>query len=147
MSNIRYVRYKLGGQYPGISTELNWSIKDLFKCIKNILALAQFIFEHLKGSPLYAIVMTGCSFFVFYFHPHRQIRENSFNCHGKQFAKKRFRAPAWTSAKCYCGNKTGNLGHAVSLYLPPLGQPITARDLVHVARSRTLPYNNDDDDD
>ena len=62
MSNIRYVRYKLGGQYPGIFTELNWSINDLLKCIKNILALVQFIFEHLKGSPLYAIVMTGFSF-------------------------------------------------------------------------------------
>ena len=45
----------------------------------------------------------------------------SFYCHGKYFAKENFRALAWTSAKCYCGNKTGNPEWAVSLYLAPRG--------------------------
>ena len=43
----------------------------------------------------------------------------SFYCHGKYFAKENFRAPAWTSAKFYCRNKTGNPEWAVSLILPP----------------------------
>ena len=38
-----------------------------------------------------------------------------FYCHEKYFAKENFRAPAWTSAKSYCGNKTGNPERAVSL--------------------------------
>ena len=40
-----------------------------------------------------------------------------FYCHGKYFAKENFRAPAWTSAKFYCENKTGNPKRAVSLHL------------------------------
>ena len=45
----------------------------------------------------------------------------SFYCHGKQFAKENFRAPAWTSAKFYCGNKTGNPERAVLIRLARSG--------------------------
>ena len=45
----------------------------------------------------------------------------SFHCHGKYFGKETFRAPAWTSAKFYCGNKTGNRERAVSLPLARSG--------------------------
>ena len=45
----------------------------------------------------------------------------SFYCHEKYFAKENFRAPAWTLAKCYCGNKTGNPEWAVSLHLARSG--------------------------
>ena len=46
---------------------------------------------------------------------------NSFYCHGKYFAKGNFRAPAWTSAKFYCRNKTGNPERAVLLHLARSG--------------------------
>ena len=35
--------------------------------------------------------------------------------HGKYVAKENFRAPVWTSAKFYCGNKTGNLAPSCPL--------------------------------
>ena len=44
-----------------------------------------------------------------------------FYCHGKYLAKENFRAPAWTSAKRYCENKTGNPEQAVSLNLARSG--------------------------
>ena len=39
----------------------------------------------------------------------------------KIFVKENFRAPASTSAKCYCGNKTGNPERALSLHLARSG--------------------------
>ena len=45
----------------------------------------------------------------------------SFYCHGKYFAKETFRAPAWTSVKFYCGNKTGNPEWAARLHLARSG--------------------------
>ena len=45
----------------------------------------------------------------------------SFYCYGKYFAKENFHTTAWTSAKCYCGNKMGNPERAVSLHLARSG--------------------------
>ena len=71
----------------------------------------------------------------FCFHSHRHFRfsrfavpsrqrnhRKSFYYHGKYFAKKTFvHRPAWTSAKFYCGNKTGNPERAVLLHLARSG--------------------------
>ena len=45
--------------------------------------------------------------------------QKSLYGHGKYFAEDTFRAPARTSAKCYCKNKTSNPERAVSLHLVP----------------------------
>ena len=50
-----------------------------------------------------------------------EITENLY-CHGKYFAKENFRAPGWTSAKFYCGNKTGNPEWAISAHLARSGR-------------------------
>ena len=67
----------------------------------------------------------------------------SFYCHGKYFAKENFRAPAWTSAQCYCGNKTCNPERAVSLHLACSGsQSQRGIWLILPARGACrLPYN------
>ena len=51
-----------------------------------------------------------------------------FYCHAEYFAKENFRAQVRTSAKSYCGNKTGGVANN--------------RDLVHLVGSRSLPYMN-----
>ena len=58
----------------------------------------------------------------------RRNQKKFFYSHGKCFAKENFRIPAWASAKYYRGHQTGNPDQPVLLYL---------------ARSRSLPYNNE----
>ena len=54
---------------------------------------------------------------VFSFYPDREFTENHLYFHGKHSAGKNFSAPAWTSTKLYCGNKTGKPEQAVTLHL------------------------------
>ena len=94
-----------------LTLELAWSIKDLLHGINNtakmIFVLVYFP-RALKRKPV-ACKSDGEFRFSRIPVPSRQRnRRKSFFCHGKCFAKENFRAPAWTSAKCYCGNKTGN---------------------------------------
>ena len=110
------------GQYPALLTELTWSIKDFLHGIQSTEKMMfVVVYFRVKGSQLYAKVITRFGFLVFQFHPDREITEFFFYCHRKYFAKENFRAPAWTSAKCYCGNKTGNPEWAVSLHLARSG--------------------------
>ena len=106
-----------------ILTELAWSIKDL--CIwhykgalrkKRSSYLCLFSSTEEEASYMQKVI-THFGFLVLWFHPDREITEKSFYCHGKYFAEENFHAPAWTSVKCYCGNKTGNPKRAVSLCL------------------------------
>ena len=100
------------GQYPAI---LTWRLvnKGFIICHKKALiewSSYLFTFEHWRGSRLFAKVMAR--FLV----ASRLINHRkSFYFHGKYFAKENFRAPAATSAKCCCGNKTGNTLRSVSL--------------------------------
>ena len=66
-------------------------------------------------------MITRFAFSRFLVPSRQRNHRKSFYCHGKYFAKENFRAPAWTSAKCYCGNKTGNPERAVSLHLARSG--------------------------
>ena len=107
------------GHYPAILTELSWSIKDLLYGIKSTekIIFVLFYFWALKRKP---VIRRSDNVFQFsrFLVPSRQINDRkSFYCHGKYFAKENFRAPAWTSAKCYCGNKTDNPERAVLLHL------------------------------
>ena len=111
------------GQYPAILTELAWSIKDLLYGIKSTekIIFVLVYFRALKRKP---VIRRSDDAFRFsrFLVPSRQINHRkSFYCHGKYFMKENFRAPAWTSAKCYCRNKTGNPERAVSLHLARSG--------------------------
>ena len=111
------------GQYPAILTELAWSIKDLLYGIKSTekMIFVLIYFRALKRKP---VIRGSDDAFRFsrFLVPSQQINHRkSFYYHGKYFAKENFRAPAWTSAKCYCGNKTGNPERAVSLHLARSG--------------------------
>ena len=71
-------------------------------------------------------------------------------CHGKQ----NFRAPAWTSAKCYCGNKAGSPELVVSLHIAPLDSHsqrgtwfiLTASRACHVIMWKYCSIDDDDND-
>ena len=111
------------GQYPAILTELAWSIKDLLYGIKSTekMIFVLVYFRALKWKP---VIRRSDNAFQFsrFLVPSRQINHRkSFYCLGKHFAKENFRAPARTSAKCYCRNKTGNPERAVSLHLARSG--------------------------
>ena len=116
------------GQYPAILTELAWSIKDLLYGIKSTekMIFVLVYFQALKGKPVRCKSDNAFRFSRFLVPSRQRDHRKSFYRHGKYFATENFRAPAWTSAKCYCGNKAGNPERAVSL---------------HLARSRSLPYN------
>ena len=68
-----------------------------------------------------------------------------FYCHGKYFAKENFGTPAWTPAKCFCGNKTGNPERAVLLHPARSGSQsqrgnwfiLPARGACHIINIRT----------
>ena len=130
------------GQYPAILTELAWSIKDLLHGIKSTekIIFVHVYFRELKRKPVTCKSDKAFRFSRFLVPSRQKNHRESFYCHGKYFAKENFRAPAWTSAKCYCGKKrampSGQFAPSC-----PLGQPITARELVHLARSWSLPYN------
>ena len=111
------------GQYAAILTELAWSIKDLLYDIKSTekMIFVLVYFRALKRKPVICKSDNAFRFSRFLVPSRQRSRRKSFYCHGKYFAKENFRAPAWTSVKCYCGNKTGNPERAVSLHLARSG--------------------------
>ena len=133
------------GQYTGISTELAWSIKDLLYGIKSTekMIFVLVYFRALKRKPVICKSDNAFRFSRFLVPSRQRNHRKSFCCHGKYFAKENFRAPTWTSAKCYCGNKTGNPERAVSLHLAPLGSQsqreiwfiLTARGACHITNT------------
>ena len=98
--------------------ELAWSIKDLLYGIKSTskMIFVLVYFRALKRKPELRICKSDNAFrFSRFLVPSRQRN------HRKSFAKENFRAPARTSVKCCCGNKTGNPKRAVSLHLARSG--------------------------
>ena len=78
-------------------------------------------FRTLKRKPVICKSDNACRFSRFLVPSQQRNQRKSFYCRRKYFAKENFRASAWTSAKCYCGNKTGNPERAVSLHLARSG--------------------------
>ena len=111
------------GQYPAILNELAWSIKDLLYGIKSTekMILLLVYFQALKRKPVIYNSDNAFRFSRFLLPSRQRITENLFTVKEKYFAKENFLAPTWTSAKCYCGNKTGNPERAVSLHLARSG--------------------------
>ena len=111
------------GQYPAILTQLAWSIKDLLYGIKNTEKMIFILvyFRALKRKPVRRKSDGAFRLSRFLVPSRERNHRKSFNCHGKYFAKETFCTPAWTSAKFYCGNKTGNLEWAVLLYVARSG--------------------------
>ena len=111
-------------QYPAIFTELTWSIKDLLYGIPHLhvtLCFYSCVCWFLLQNVFLKLISIFVSLFsfsmtlsVFSFHPNREITENLFTVTG-------------TSAKFYCGNKTGNPKRAVSLHLACLGNQSQCR--------------------
>ena len=108
-------------QYPAIMTKLAWSRKDLLYGSRNTEKnLRTYLFLSSEREARKPVVCKSNSAFCFLFRflvlswqgKHRK----SFYFHGKCFVKENFRALVWTSAKCYCGNKTDNPEWAVSLH-------------------------------
>ena len=105
--------------------ELAWPIKDFLYDLKNTekMILVLVYFRALKRKP---VIRKSDDAFRFsrFLVPSRQMNHrNSFNYHGKYYGKEIYRAPAWTSAKFYCRNKTGNPERAaVSLHLARSGR-------------------------
>ena len=78
-------------------------------------------FRALKRKPVIRKSDSAVRFSRFLVPSRQRNHRKSFCCHGKYFAKENFRAPAWTSARGCCGNKTGNPERAVSLHLARSG--------------------------
>ena len=104
--------------------ELAWSIKDLLYGIKNtektIFVLVYFRAPKIKEAS-YLQKWRRVSVFSFSSSIPTEKLQKLFLLSRKIFAKENFRAPASTSAKCYCGNKTGNPERALSLHLARSG--------------------------
>ena len=111
------------GQYPVILTELAWSIKDLLYGIKSTEKIIFILvyFQALKRKPVICKSDNVFQFSRFLVPSQQRNHKKSFYCHEKYFGKENFHTPAWTSAKCYCSNKTANRERAVSLHLARLG--------------------------
>ena len=111
------------GQYPAILTELAWSIKDLLYGIKSTekMIFVLVYFRPLKRKPVIRKSDNAFRFSCFLVPSRQRNHRKSYYCHGKIFANGNFHTPAWTSAKCYCGKKTGNRERAVSLHLARSG--------------------------
>ena len=111
------------GQYPAILTELAWSIKDLLYGIKSTekMIFVLVYFRPLKMKPVIRKSDNAFRFSCFLVPSRQRNHRKSYYCHGKIIANGNFHTPAWTSAKCYCGNKTGNPERAVSLHLARSG--------------------------
>ena len=109
--------------YPAILTELAWSIKDLLYGIKSTEKMIFILvyFRALKRKPVICKSDNAFRFSRFLVPSQQKYHRKSFKSHGKYFAKENFRAPTWTSAKCYCGIKTGNPKQAVLLHLARSG--------------------------
>ena len=122
------------GQYPAILTELAWSIRDLLYgiprlhvalcfhfCVCRFLLLNAFL-KLINIFVFFVFILFDAFGFPHFLVPSQQRNHRKyFYCHGKYFAKENFRAPAWTSVKFYCENKTGNPKRLVSLYLAHSG--------------------------
>ena len=111
------------GQYPAILTELAWSLKDLSYGIKSTEKMI-FVLVYFRAPKREPVIRKSDNAFRFsrlLVPPRQKNHRKSFYCLGKCFAKENFRAPAWTSAKWYCVNKTGNPERAVSLHLARSG--------------------------
>ena len=127
-------------QYPAILTERAWSIKDLLYGIPRIhvtfffllLSSSVFVTKSSTFFSLFSFSLTLSTFWRFskFWRPSKFWRFSTFRvlsregsqrkasyCHEIYFAKENVRPPAWTMAKFYCGNKTGNPAWAVSLHL------------------------------
>ena len=79
-------------------------------------------FRALKKEASYICKSADAFRFSHFLVPSRQRNHRkSFYCNGKHFAKENFRAPVWSLAECYYGNKTGNPEVAVSLHLARSG--------------------------
>ena len=106
-----------------IFTELAWSIKDLLYGIKSTEKMI-FVLVYFQALKIEAVICKSDNLFWFshfLVSSQQKNHRNSFYCHGKYFAKENISAPAWTSAKCYCGNKMGNPEQAVSLHIAHSG--------------------------
>ena len=104
-------------------TKLAWSIKDLLYGIKSTekMILVLVYFRALKRKPVTCKSDNVFRFSCFLVPSRRKNHRKSFYCHGKYFVTENFREPTWTSAKCHCGNKTGNPEWAASLHLAHSG--------------------------
>ena len=107
------------GQYPAKLTELTWSIKDLSYGIKNTekMIFVLVCFRALKRKPVLCKSDGAFRFSCFLVPSRQRNHRKPFYCHGKYFAKEKFRAPLWTSAKFYYRNKTGNPERSTSAHL------------------------------
>ena len=107
------------GQYPAILTELAWSLNDLLYGRKNTekMIFVLVYFGAPKRTPVICKSDGAFRFSRFLVPSQQRNHRKSFYCHRKYFAKENFRAPPWTSAKCCCGNKTGNPERAISVHL------------------------------
>ena len=74
-------------QYPVVSTELTWAIKDSFHGIKNTKKVIFFVFEHRIGSQLFVNVMERFGFPRFLVPSRQRNHRKSFYIHGKYFAE------------------------------------------------------------
>ena len=103
--------------YPDILTEITCSIKDLLYGIGNTeeMIFVRVYFRSLKRKPVICKSHGAFRFSRFLVPSRQRNHGKSFYPHGKHLAKEHYRTPASTSAKCYCGNKTGNLGHYRSI--------------------------------
>ena len=117
------------GQYPAILTELTWSIKDLLYGIKNTerMIFVLVCFQALKRKPviwkggvLFSLFSFSLTLSVFLFFSSIPT-EKSLPQKIHYFVKENFCAPAWTSAKFYCENKTGNPEQTILAHLASSG--------------------------
>ena len=136
------------GQYLAILTELAWSIKDLLYGTKNTenIIFVLVYFRALKRKPVICksdglFSLFSLSLTLSVFSSRQRNHRKSFYCHRKYFSKENFRAPAWTWAKFYCRNKTGNPERAISANLARSGSQSEHRIRLIFARSKSLPYN------
>ena len=100
------------GQHLAILTELAWSIKDLLYGILRLhVALCSQLFfaKCILETHQHFCFHSRWRFWLsrFLVPPRLRNHRKTFYCHGKYFAKEKFRAPDWTSAKFNCGEKNG----------------------------------------
>ena len=105
---VKMAEYWPSSLFAFLWTELAWSIKDLLYGIKSTekMIFVLVYFRALKRKPVICKSDNALRFSRFLVPSRQRNHRKSFYCHGKYFAKENLRAPAWTSAKYYCGNKT-----------------------------------------
>ena len=95
------------GQYPAKLTELTWSIKDLSYGIKNTekMIFVLVCFRALKRKPVLCKSDGAFRFSCFLVPSRERNHRKSFHCHGKYFAKEKFRAPFGLRRNFIAGTK------------------------------------------